>query len=58
MNPIYLKKDDEFKSLSINNMRYFYGSMHEVQIDKDLKIYGNDQANVMKIKELVCNSIL
>ena len=58
LNPIFLAKGDEFKSLSINNMRYFYGDMHDITIDKDLKIEGDDKEGTYKTMNIVCDAIL
>ena len=57
LNPVYLEKNDEFKSLNINNMRYFYGDMHDITIDKDLKIEGDDKEGTFKTMNIVCDAI-
>ena len=58
LNPVYLEKNDELKSLSINNMRYFYGEMHDIKIDRDLKIEGDDKEGTFATMNKICEAIL
>ena len=38
-------------------MRYFYGNMHDISVDKDLKIEGEDKEGVFRIMNIVCDAI-
>ena len=63
LNPQYLCKDDENKSLNVDNMWYFYGNYNNICnicIDTDLKINGeckDCKRQVNKVIREVCNAI-
>ena len=40
INPVFMEKDDEFKSKSFNNMRFFYKNDWKMKFDDELRIVG------------------